>query len=63
MWKIIKFTTSKKTTTSIQTIDIPTDPYISWNDIKVNKNIKFKTIDDPILVDELLGDCNAHHLN
>lgn len=63
MWRIIQFTTSKKTTNSIQTIDIPTDSSMSFNDIKGNKNVKFKTIDNPPLIEELVADHNTHHLN
>ena len=63
MWKIIQFTTSKKTANSIQTIEIPTYPSISWNDIKGKKNFKFKIIDDPILIEDLIADRNYHHLN
>ena len=63
MWKIIQFTTSKKTTNSIQIIDIPTDLSISLNDIKGNKNVTFKKIDDLILIEELIADCNTHHLD
>ena len=63
MWRIIQFTTSKKTTNSIQTIDIPTDSSMSFNDIKGNKNVKFKTIDNPPPIEELVADHNTHHLN
>lgn len=63
MWKVIQFTTSKKSAHSIQTIGIPTDPSISWNNIKGKKNITFKIIDDAILIEELIAYRNAHHLN
>ena len=63
MQKIIQFTTSKNITNSIQTINIPTDLSISWNNMKVNKNVKFKTIDNPIRIEELVADRNVHHLN
>ena len=33
------------------------------NDIKKNKNLQFKTIDDPQLIDKLINERNAHHLN
>ena len=46
-----------------QTIDIPTDKSVQWNNIKATKNLQFKTIDDPILIDQLIADRNAHHLN
>ena len=58
-----QFTTSKKTNNSIETIDIPTDTLIPWNDIKGKKNVVFKTIDNSALVEELAVDRNSHHLN
>ena len=30
---------------------------------KGNENLQFKTIYDPILIDQLIADRNAHHLN
>ena len=63
MWKIIQFTKSKRTNSSIQTIDIPTDSSIPWNNIKGTKNVVFKTIDNPTLIEELISDRNSHHLN
>ena len=63
MWKVIQFTTSKKSNSSIQTIDVPTDTSIPWNNIKGKKNAIFKTIDNPKLIDELVADRNSHYLN
>ena len=63
MWTVIQFTTSKKTANSIQTINISTDSSISWNDVKGKKDVKFKPINDPILIEELIADRNTHHLN
>ena len=34
IWKVIQFTTSKTSNSSIQTIDVPTDTSIHWNNIK-----------------------------
>ena len=34
MWNKINYLTSDKTKSSIQTIDIPVDENINWNDIK-----------------------------
>ena len=31
--------------------------------LKVDKNLQFKTIDDPILIDQLIADRNAKYLN
>ena len=63
MWKVIQFTTSTKSNSSIQTIDVPTDTSIPWNNIKGKKNVLFKTIDNPRLIEELVADRNSHHLN
>ena len=63
MWKVIQFTTSKRTNSSIQTIDIPTDSSIPWNNIKGTKNVVFKTIENPTLIEKLISDRNSHHLN
>ena len=63
MWTVIQFTTSKKAANSIQTINISTDSSISWNDIKGKKDFKFKPINDPIIIVELIADHNTHHLN
>ena len=63
MWKVILFTTSKRTNSSIQAIDIPTDFSIPWNIIKGTNHVVFKTIDNPTLIEELISDRNSHHLN
>ena len=63
MWKVIQFTTSKRTNSSIQTIDIPSDSSIPWNNIKGTKNAVFKTIDNPTLIEELISDPISYHLN
>ena len=36
MWKVIQLTTSKITNSSTQTIDIPTNTSIPWNNIREN---------------------------
>ena len=59
MWKVIQFTTSKKSNSSIQTIDVPTDTSIPWNNIKGKKSAIFKIIDNPKLIDELVADRNS----
>ena len=63
MWKVIQYTTSIKSNSSIQTIDVPIDTSIPWNNIKGKKNVLFKTIDNPRLIEELVADRNSHHLN
>ena len=63
MWKVIQFTTSKKSNSSIQTINIPTDTSIPWNNIKGKKNVIFKAIDNPKLIEDLVADRNSHRLN
>ena len=63
MWNKINYLTSDKTKSSIQTIDIPVDENINWNDIKKNPNLQFKTIDDPEIMEQVIADRNSHHLN
>ena len=63
MWKVIQFTTSTKTNSSIQTIDIPNDTSIPWNNIKGKNNVEFKSIDNSTLIEELIEDHNSHLLN
>ena len=63
MWKKINNLTKPKHNNAIHTIDIPVDSSVGWNDIKKNKNLQFKTIDDPQLIDKLINERNAHHLN
>ena len=63
MWKVIQFTTSTKTNSSIQTIDIPNDTSIPWNNTKGKNNVEFKSIDNSTLIEELIEDHNSHLLN
>ena len=63
MWKVIQFTTSTKTNSSIQTIHIPNDTSIPWNNIKGKNNVEFKSIDNSTLIEELIEDHNSHLLN
>ena len=62
MWKKINHLTKPKHNNATHTIDIPVDSSVGWNDIK-KKNLQFKTIDDPQLIDKLINERNAHHLN
>ena len=48
---------------SIQTTDIICDEMIKWNDIKKARNLHFKTIDDADLIEHLMAERNAQHLN
>ena len=63
MWRKIKYLTVTSARTNLKTIDIPIDSSVPWNKIKETKNLQFKTIADPILIDQLIADRNAHHLN
>ena len=62
MWKNINHLTSDKAKSSIQTIDIPVDENINWNDIKKTK-LQFKTIDDPEIMKHVIAERNSRHLN
>ena len=45
IWKQIRFLTGNITHVQVQTLDIPEDESIGWNDIKEQRNLLFKTID------------------
>ena len=47
----------------MQTIDIPIDETIKWNDIKKTPNLLFKTVDDPEIMEQVITERNSHHLN
>ena len=63
MWKKIRFLTGNFTNAQLQTLDIPEDETIGWNDIKEQRNLLFKTIDDPEVIEKLIIERNAVHLN
>jgi len=63
MWKKINHLTKPKHNNAIHTIDILVDSSVGWNDIKKDKNLQFKTIDNPQLIDKLINERNAQHLN
>ena len=58
-----KYLTVTSARTNLKKNDIPTDTSVQWNDIKVTKKIQFNTIDNPILIDQLIEDRNAKRLN
>ena len=63
IWRKIKYLTVTSARTNLKIIDIPTDTSVQWNDIKSTKNLQFTTIDDPILIYQLIEDRNAKYLN
>ena len=63
MWKSITFLTKNKTQVSLNTIDVPEDSTICWNDIAKNKSLNFKTTDNPEIMEELLASHNTKYLN
>ena len=63
MWKKIRFLTGNITQAQLQTLDIPEDETIGWNEIKEQRNLLFKTIDDPEVIEKLIIERNAVHLN
>ena len=63
MWKNINLLTSNKNKLILQTIDIPDDTTIKWNDIKkINVGV-FKTTDVSIRIDQLVAERKSYHLN
>ena len=63
MWKKIRFLTENITHAQLQTLDIPEDETIGWNDIKKQRNLLFKTIDDQEVIEKLIIERNTVHLN
>ena len=63
MWKNINLLTRNKNKLILQTIDIPDDTTIKWNDIKkINVGV-FKTTDVSIRIDQLVAERKSYHLN
>ena len=63
MWHKINYLTADNKNSSLQTIDIPIDKTIEWNDIKQTPNLLFKTVDDPEIMEQVIAERNSHHLN
>ena len=63
MWNKINYLTADNKNSSVQTIDIPIDKTIKWNDIKQTPNLLFKTVDDPEIMGQVIAERNSHHLN
>ena len=63
MWRTINYLTHHTKSSSLQTIDIPEDSSIQWNEIKKHKGLQFKTITDLEQIDKCIAKRNVHHLN
>ena len=63
MWNKINYLTADNKNSSLQTIDIPIDKSIKWNEIKQTPNLLFKTVDDPEIMEQVIAERNSHHLN
>ena len=63
MWTWINSITNNNTMASLNTLDIQIDTTIHRNDIKNHIDLQFKTINNPIEIDQLLATGNAQHLN
>ena len=63
MWNKINYLTADNKNSSLQTIDIPVDETIKWNDINKTPNLVFKTVYDPEIMEQVIAEKNAHHLN
>ena len=63
IWKWIQFLTGKNTNAQLHTLDIPMDESIGWNEIKEQKTVLSKTIDDQELIKKLIIENNAVDLN
>ena len=62
MWNKINYLTVDNKKLSLQTIDIPVDEIIKWNDLKT-LNLLFNTVDDPEIMEHIIAERNSHHLN
>ena len=63
IYKTINYITSSTTWNTLQTIYILTDRVIGQNELKNHKDLRFKTIDDPQLMEEYFVERNPHFLN
>ena len=63
MWRTINYLTHHTKSSSLQTIDIPEDSSIQWNEIKKHKGLQFKTITDPKQSNMFIAERNFHPLN
>ena len=59
----IRLLTGDRSKPQIQTLNIPTDRKINWNNIKQQKNLQFTTINDPEMIESLMIEKNAAHLD
>ena len=60
MWNKINYLTADNKNSSLQTIDIPIDETIKWNDIKKTPNLLFKTVDDQEIMEQVIAERNTH---
>ena len=63
MWKQIKFLTKTKHSSSLQTVDIPYESLIDWNNIKGQKDLKIKIKYNPDHINAIISTRNAHYLS
>ena len=56
MWNETNYLTADNKTSSLQTIDIPVDETIKWNEIKKTPNVLFKTVDDPEIMKQVIAE-------
>ena len=63
MWKQIKFLTKTKHSSSLQTVDIPYESLIDWNNIKGRKDLKFKIIYNPDHINAIISTRKSHYLS
>ena len=54
----INYLTADNKNSLLQTIDIPIDETIKWNDIKNTQNLLFKIVDDPEIMKQVIANMN-----
>ena len=52
-----------KQNASLKTIDIPVDGIVKWSEMKINKSLKFKTINDEEHLEKLVADGTSNRLH
>ena len=63
LWNKINYLIADNKNSSLQTIDIPVDETIKWNNIKETSNLLLKTVDDPEIMEHVMTEKSSHHLN
>ena len=61
MWRTIKYVMVNKQNTSLKTINIPVDGTVKWSNIKKDKSLQLKKIDDEDQIEKMVADGISNH--